>query len=63
MDTSELLTDQFKDLLDEVRGLRVDIHSIKYEIERYRGFVAGAAWCFAGVSAAIGFVWGVLFDN
>ncbi|PZP39006.1 MAG: hypothetical protein DI585_05525 [Pseudomonas fluorescens] len=52
-----------RDLVDEVRGLRGDVNGIKQELEHYRGFIAGAAWCFAGVSAMAGFVWGALFDN
>lgn len=53
----------FSELVEEMRGLRADVQDIKHEMERYRGFVAGAAWCFATVAGAIGFVWGLIFDN
>ena len=51
------------ELISEVRGLRSDVHGIRQEIEHYRGFVAGAAWCFASVAGVVGFIWGMLFDN
>ena len=50
-------------LIDEVRGLRTDVRQMREEMERYRGFVAGAAWCFATIGGAVGFVWGLLFDK
>ena len=54
---------EWRELLDEVKGLRGDVRDMREELEHYRGFVAGAAWCFATIAGAVGFVWGVLFDN
>lgn len=52
-----------EELVEEMRGLRVDVRQMREEMERYRGFVAGVAWCFASIAGFIGFVWGVIFDN
>lgn len=51
------------ELIAEVRGLRADVTGIREELGHYRGFVAGVVWCFAAISGAIGFVWGLLMDN
>lgn len=50
-------------LIEEVRGLRTDVQDMREELERYRGFVAGAAWCLATIGGVTGFVWGLLFDK
>lgn len=50
-------------LVDEMKGLRGDVRALREDMERYRGFVAGAAWCFATVGGVVGFVWGLLFDK
>ncbi len=52
-----------KELLEEVRGLRADVHEIREDLERYRGFVAGVVWCFSGVAALAGFLWGAVTGN
>ena len=54
---------ELRELLDEVRGLRGDVHAIRHDLERYRGFVAGVVWCFSGIAALVGFVWGMLTGN
>lgn len=51
------------ELIEEVRGLRRDVHDIKQEIEHYRGFIAGVAWSFAALAGTVGFVWGLIFSN
>lgn len=51
------------ELLDEVRGLRRDVHGIRQEIAHYKGFVAGAAWCCAALAGVVGFVWGMVFGS
>lgn len=53
----------WSELVDEVRGLRGDVRDMREEMERYRGFVAGAAWCFATVAGAVGFIWGLVFNH
>lgn len=55
--------DLIGEVREEIRGLRADVQDIKQEMEHYRGFVAGAAWCFAAIAGAVGFLWGLLFDN
>lgn len=52
-----------KELLEEMRGLRSDVHAIRQDLERYRGFVAGVVWCFSGIAALVGFVWGMVTGN
>jgi hypothetical protein len=49
-------------LIEEVRGLRRDVSDMREELQRYRGFAAGAAWCLATIGGVVGFVWGMLFD-
>ena len=49
-------------LVEELRGLRGDVRQLREDMERYRGFVAGAAWCFATIGGGVGFVWGLLFN-
>lgn len=49
------------DVLDELRGLRGDVHGIKLEMSQYRGFVRGVAWSISAVAGTVGFVWGLLF--
>lgn len=51
------------ELLEEVRGLRADVREIREDLEHYRGFVAGVVWCFSGLAALAGFVWGALSGN
>ncbi len=52
-----------KELVQEVRGLRADVHAMRQEMERYRGFVAGVVWCFSGIAALVGFLWGHITGN
>ena len=54
---------ELSELIEELRGLRMDVRDMREEMARYRGFVAGVAWCFAAVAGFVGFVWGILFDN
>lgn len=51
------------ELIEEVRGLRRDVHGIRQEIAHYKGFVAGAAWCCAALAGVVGFVWGMVFGS
>ena len=54
---------EWRELLEEVRGLRGDVQAMREELELYRGFVAGAAWCFATIAGAVGFVWGIIIES
>ncbi|MFZ2587889.1 MAG: hypothetical protein WAZ18_07230 [Alphaproteobacteria bacterium] len=49
-----------KDLVVEVRALRSDLQDLKEELHRYKGFVGGVMWCMGALSAAGGFVWGLV---
>lgn len=49
-----------REIIGEIRQIRFEIRELKEELQRYKGFVGGVAWCLSALTAVVGFVWGTL---
>lgn len=47
-----------KEIIGEIRQIRFEVRELKEELQRYKGFVGGVAWCLSALTALVGFVWG-----
>lgn len=43
----------------ELRAIRLEIAELREDIDRYRGFIGGVAWCLSAIAGFIGFIWGL----
>jgi hypothetical protein len=48
------------EMLGEIKEIRREVHDLRVELTRYKGFVGGVLWCVSGTAALLGFVWGML---
>ena len=51
---------EMEQILIELKEIRVDVHILRDELQRYKGFVGGVMWCVSALTAMVGFVWGNL---
>lgn len=49
-----------REIIAEVRKIAAEVKGLREELERYKGFVGGVAWCLSALTALVGFVWGTL---
>lgn len=52
-----------REVVEELRELRADVQGLQQEMHRYKGFVGGVVWCFGGLTAAMGFVFGAIWGQ
>lgn len=43
-------------LYEELRQIRHEIHELREEITRYKGFVHGVLWCLGALTAVLGYL-------
>lgn len=48
------------DIVAELRAIRLEIADLREDIDRYRGFIGGVAWCLSALAGFVGFLWGLL---
>jgi hypothetical protein len=48
------------EIVFELRKITNEVRALRDELERYKGFVGGVAWCLSALTALVGFVWGTL---
>lgn len=57
------MDENVKVIVEELRGIRQDIADLREDIDNYKGFVGGVAWCLSALAGGIGFLWGMLGKN
>lgn len=49
-----------QDVVAELRAIRQEIADLREDIETYRGFIGGVAWCLSALAGVVGFLWGMI---
>jgi hypothetical protein len=49
-----------QEIVFELRKIAGEVRALRDELERYKGFVGGVAWCLSALTAFVGFTWGML---
>jgi hypothetical protein len=49
-----------REIVCELRKIAGEVRALRDELERYKGFVGGVAWCLSALTAFVGFAWGML---
>lgn len=52
-----------REVVEELRELRADVQGLQREMHRYKGFVGGVIWCFSGMTAAVGYLFGMSWGH
>ncbi len=51
------------EIIRELRQIRTEVHELREDMQRYKGFVGGVMWCMSALTAMVGFAWGALSDG